>query len=413
MSNPSQSALPKVSNEMAQLSVSENQLSTFGLSTQLSLLGRNTDEQYGFVNPPLYRGSTVIHKTLDSIENSKGKFYYGAAGSPTVANLEDAWCHLTGAAGTVLSPSGLSSITIALLCLVKAGDHILVCDSVYQPTRVFCDGLLAKLGVRTQYYNPLIGDDLEELIGPNTSLIYLESPGSQTMETQDIPTIVRIAKKHGIKTILDNTWATPLFFNAHGHGIDISLEAGTKYLGGHSDLFIGLTSANEACWPALRKTYDTMCALPGADDCLLALRGMRTLHLRLKEIERKTLELATWLSERSEVAEVRHPAMKTCPGHANWLRDYKGSSGVFSIVLKDAFTRGGLENMLENMSLFKLGFSWGGYDSLIIPINPRAYRTILEWPQTGFAMRVQVGLEDPEDLKRDLELGFDRLAGKN
>lgn len=260
----------------------------------------------------------------------------------------------------MLSASGLGSISLALLALSKAGDHILMTDSVYVPTRMLCDGLLAKFGVETDYYDPSIGKDIEKLVKPNTTVIFLESPGSGTMEVQDIPALVSVAKKHGIKTILDNTWATPLFFDAHAHGIDISVEAGTKYLGGHSDLLIGLASANEECWPLLRSTYDAMAMLPGAEDCQLALRGMRTLHLRLKEVERKALDLAAWLGNRDEVEKVLHPAFEDCPRHEYWVRDYKGSSGLFSIVLKNGFTRAGLEKMVEGMKVLQLGFSWGG-----------------------------------------------------
>lgn len=385
-------------------------LPDLGISTQLTVLGRNPDEQYGFVNPPLYKGSTVIHKTLDDIEHLRGRFFYGTAGSPTIENLENAWTQLTGAAGTVLSPSGLGSVTLVLLSLTKAGDHILVSDSVYRPTRMFCDGLLTRFGVKTEYYDPLVGKDIESLIRPNTSVIWLESPGSQTMEIQDIPTLVQVAKKHGVKTVLDNTWATPLLFNAHGHGIDISVEAGTKYLGGHSDILLGLASANKETWPLLRTTYDAMSMLPGADDCLLALRGMRTLSLRLKDVERKALGLATWLKGREEVEKVLHPAFEDCPGHEYWLRDYKGSSGLFAIVLKEGFTKTDFENMIEQMDIFKLGFSWGGYESLVTPVNPKTYRTASNWPYAGFAFRIQVGLEDSADLQRDLELGLQRLA---
>lgn len=382
----------------------------FDITTQLTMLGRNPDEQWGFVNSPLYKGSTVIHKTIDDLENHRGRFYYGIAGSPTIFILEEAWTQLTGAAGTVLSPSGLGAISLAFMSLTKAGDHILVCDSAYGPTRLLCNGLLRKYGVQTEYYDPLIGKNIGKLIKENTTVIFLESPGSGTMEIQDIPGIVSIAKKRSVKTILDNTWATPVFFDAHGCGVDISVEAGSKYLGGHSDLLLGLTSANRSCWPVLRTTYDAIAMLPGADDCLLALRGMRTLHLRLKEAEKKGLDLADWFRGRDEVEEVLHLAFKECPGHIYWVRDYKGSSGVFTVILKNKFTRTGLENMLEKMRIFQLGFSWGGYDSLLIPVNPSKYRTVVKWPHQGFTLRVQVGLEEISDLKRDLESGFQRLA---
>lgn len=390
--------------------VERDNLSSLGITTQLTMIGRDPEEQCGFVNPPLYKGSTVIHKTLDDIENMRGKFFYGTAGTPTIANLEDAWSHLTGAAGTVLSASGLASIALAILSVVKAEDHILITDSAYRPTRFFCDDLLDKLKIDTEYYDPLVGEGIEKLIRPNTSLIFLESPGSQTMEVQDIPALVRIAKKHGITTILDNTWATPLFFKAHKYGVDISVEAGTKYLGGHSDLLLGLASANERCWPSLRKTYDLLSMLPGAEDCLQALKGLRSLHLRLKEAERKALDLAAWLKNRDEIAVVLHPAFEDCPGHEYWVRDYEGSSGLFSVVLKEGFTRAGFENFLEKMRIFKMGFSWGGYESLITPVNPRTHRYISSWAYKGFAVRIQVGMEDLNDLKGDLELGLARLS---
>lgn len=384
-------------------------LSTFGMTTQLTVIGHRSDEQYGFVNPPLYKGSTVIHRTLDDLEHRRGKFFYGTAGSPTISNLENAWNHLTGAAGTVLSPSGLGSIALAFMSFTKAGDHILISDSVYAPTRVFCDSFLAKFGVQTEYYDPLIGRKIEKLIKKSTSVIFLESPSSGTMEIQDVPGMTSVARKYGLKTILDNTWATPLFFKAHTFGVDISIEAGTKYLGGHSDILLGLTSANKECWPTLRATYDSMAMLPGAEDCLLALRGMRTLHLRLKSAEKKALELAEWLLKQFEVEKVLHPAFQDCPGHEFWLRDYKGSSGVFSIVLKDEFTKNDLRHMVENMKVFRLGYSWGGYESLITLVNPSKIRTVTTWPYEGFVLRLQIGMEDLSDLEKDLNFGFERL----
>ncbi|WP_316674648.1 cystathionine beta-lyase [uncultured Tolumonas sp.] len=386
-----------------------SQKHSFELATRITMLGRNTDEQCGFVNPPLYRGSTVVHKTVEDIEQRRGRFFYGTAGSPTIASLEDAWTQLTGAHGTVLSPSGLGSVALALMTTTKSGDHILIPDSIYGPSRSFCDNFLRKYGVDTEYYAPLIGADIEKLVKKNTSTIFMESPGSQTMEIQDIPALVSVAKKYGLKTILDNTWATPIFFDAHENGIDISVEAGTKYLSGHSDLLIGLASANRETWPELRATYDAMAMLPGAEDCLLALRGLRTMHLRIKETERKALELALWLQKRPEVEKVLHPAINDCPGHNIWKRDFKGSSGVFSVVLNANFKRTGFTKMLDDMSIFKLGYSWGGYESLVVPIQPQRDRSVTAWPYKGFAFRLQIGLEDLDDLKTDLKYGFARL----
>ncbi|CEP59983.1 uncharacterized protein LALA0_S01e00364g [Lachancea lanzarotensis] len=385
-------------------------ISKLGTGTQLTLVGRNTKDQHGFVNPPLYKGSTVIHSTLHSLENKGGRFFYGTAGTPSIENLENAWNHLTGAAGTVLSPSGLGSIALVMLSVVKTGDHILISDSVYQPTRHLCDVVLAKFKVSIEYYDPLIGVGIEKLIRPNTSLIFLESPGSQTMEIQDIPGIAKVARKHGVKTVLDNTWATPLFFKAHAHGVDISIEAGTKYVGGHSDLLLGLTSANAECFPALRRTYETFSMMPGAEDCMAALKGLRYLQLRVKEAERKALYLAKWLETRPEVVKVLHPALEGSPGHEYWVRDFEGSTGVFTILLREGFSRKNFEAMLEKTTVFKLGFSWGSYESLLTTVNPTSYRTATTWDHKGAAVRLQIGMEDLEDLQRDLELAFERLT---
>lgn len=390
--------------------MNKDDIPAFSISTQLTMLGRDPAEQFGFVNAPLYKGSTIIYKTLDDIEARRSRFSYGTAGSPTIAHLEDAWTQLTGAKGTVLSTSGLGAVALALFSTTKAGDHILIPDSVYRPTRNFCNQMLARYGVTTTYYDPMIGADIERLIGPNTTTLFLEAPGSQSFEVQDIPALVEVARRHGVKTILDNTWATPIFFRGHDHGIDLTVEAGTKYLGGHSDILLGLVTANEACWPALRATYDAMSMLPGAEDCVQALRGMRTLFLRLKEAERRGLEMARWLSERPEVSRVLHPAFESCPGHAHWRRDFKGSSGLFSIVLAPGYTRDGLAAMLDNLSIFSMGFSWGGYESLVIPFDCSTYRTATRWEAEGFALRLQIGLEDMDDLKGDLARGFARLA---
>lgn len=379
------------------------------VGTRLTMLGRNPEKQYGFVNTPVYRGSTVIFKTVDDIEHDRARYGYGTAGTPTISALEDAWSNISNAAGTVISPSGLGSIALVLFATVKAGDHILVTDSVYRPTRRFCAGMLARLGVETEYYDPMIGADIEKLIRPNTSVIFLEAPGSQSFEVQDVPAITAVAKKHGIKTIIDNTWATPLFCKVHEHGCDYSIEAGTKYLGGHSDILMGLVSANEESWPQLRATYDLMAMLPGAEDCFLALRGLRTMHLRLKEAEKRGLELASWLQDRPEVIKILHPAFPSCPGHEFWKRDFTGSSGLFSIVLDPKYTKQDLANMLDHMNIFSMGFSWGGYESLVTLFDCSEYRTATSWNPGGLTIRLQIGLEDMDDLKQDLDAGFTRL----
>jgi cystathionine beta-lyase len=383
-----------------------------GIGTRLAQLGRMSDTHYGFVNTPLYRGSTVLFKTLDDLQHERARYSYGTAGTPTVESLESAWSALSGAAGTSLAASGLGAVTLALLTALKSGDHLLMPDSVYLPTRALCGKLLARFGIQTTYYDPMLGAGLAALIRPNTSTIFLESPGSQTFEVQDVPAITALARERALTTVIDNTWATPLFFRAHEHGCDLVVEAGTKYLSGHSDILLGLVSANERLWPRLKETYRSMAMLPGAEDCYLALRGMRTLHIRLQEAERRGLALAEWLAAQPQVATVLHPALPSCPGHSFWKRDFTGSTGVFSFILRPGFSRDDLARMLDAMRIFGMGYSWGGFESLIIPFDCRSYRTATEWRAPGLCLRVQVGLEDLEDVRNDLRAGLDRLAGR-
>ena len=382
----------------------------FSLATQLTRLGREHELQLGFVNMPVYRGSTVVFKTMADLEQARARFTYGTKGTPTIEALENAWSELSGAAGTVISPSGLGALALALFTTLKSGDHLLMPDTLYRPTRVLCENLVKKFGVEVGYYDPLVGAGIAGLLKDNTSTIFLESPGSQTFEVQDVPAITAVARARGIKTIIDNTWATPVFFRAHEHGCDLSVEAGTKYLGGHSDLLMGLVTANAATWPELRKTYDAMAMLPGAEDCFLALRGLRTLHLRLQEAQRRGLEMAQWMAAQPEVARVLHPALPSCPGHECWKRDFSGSTGLFSVILKPGYSKANLANMLDHLDIFGMGYSWGGFESLIIPFDCTSYRTATRWAPGGLALRLQIGLEDMEDLKRDLRRGLDRLA---
>ncbi|WP_058911599.1 cystathionine beta-lyase [Entomohabitans teleogrylli] len=383
----------------------------FHVDTKITQLGRNVDEQCGFVNMPVYRGSTVVFNSVESLKNNDARFIYGTLGTPTIHSLESAWSELSGAAGTVMSPSGLGAIALALMTTLKSGDHLLMPDSVYRPTREFCAVFLNKFGVEVSYYDPLLGEGISGLLRENTSTIFLESPGSQSFEIQDVPAITRIARARGIKTIIDNTWATPLFFRAHDHGCDLSVEAGTKYLSGHSDLLMGLISANAETWPALRQTYDCMAMLPGAEDCFLALRGLRTLHIRLKEAEKRGLEMANWLTRQPEVAKILHPAFPECPGHEIWKRDFTGSTGLFSVVLKPGHHQTSLAAMLDSLEIFGMGYSWGGFESLIIPFDCSTYRTATTWNPGGLTIRLQIGLEDIDDLKRDLRQGLDKLHG--
>jgi cystathionine beta-lyase len=291
---------------------------------------------------------------------------------------------------------------------VKAGDHLLVMDSVYRPTRIFCETILARMGVEITYFDPLVGAGIEALIRPATSTIFFETPGSQSFEIPDVPAIVEAAAERGICTILDNTWATPLFFSPHAHRIDMAVEAGTKYLSGHSDLLLGLVTANAHWLARLRETFDAFAMCAGPEDVFLCLRGLRTLELRLREAERQGLALAQWLAKREEVLQVLHPALPSCPGHAIWKRDFSGSSGLFSVILAPC-SQIALAAMLDGLELFGMGYSWGGFESLVIPFDCRTYRSTAVWNPPGPALRFSVGLEDIGDLEDDLDRGFARL----
>lgn len=376
--------------------------------TRLVHAGRDPKQQHGFVNTPIYRGSTVLYETYDDILNRRGRYSYGTKGTPTTDALEEAWSAISGAAGTVLAPSGLSAVALALMSAVKAGDHVLVTDSVYRPTREFCDRMLARLGVETTYYDPLVGAGIADLMRPTTSVVFTEAPGSQTFEMQDVPAIAEVAHAHGALVIMDNTWATPLFFPPHARGVDLAIEAGTKYLSGGSDLLMGIVSANARAWPQLRATYDLFSSCPGPEDVFLCLRGLRTMALRLEEHEAQALEMARWLQARPEVARVLHPALPDDPGHAIWARDFSGSSGLFSIELAPA-SRAALAAMLDGLALFGMGFSWGGFESLVVPFDCATYRTATTFAHDGPMLRFHIGLEDLDDLKEDLDAGFARL----
>ena len=378
------------------------------MRTKLVHAGRKPSEQFGFVNTPIYRGSTVLYASYEDLEARRNRYTYGTYGTPTTEALENAWSEIADAATTVLTPSGLAAITIAILTAVKAGDHVLVTDSAYRPTRIFCDGVLRRMGVETTYYDPLVGGEIEALIRPNTSVVFLEAPGSQSFEIQDVPAIAAVAQRRGLCTILDNTWATPLFFPPHRAGIDMAVEAGTKYLSGHSDLLLGLVSANANWAGRLRDTFNAFAMCAGPEDVFLALRGLRSMDLRLREAERQGLALARWLAARPEVATVLHPALPDHPGHALWQRDFLGSSGLFSIVLKPC-PRAAVGAMLDGLKLFGMGFSWGGFESLVVPFDCTPYRTATAWAPGGPALRFSVGLEDIGDLQTDLDAGFARL----
>ena len=376
--------------------------------SRLVNLGRDAEFSQGFINVPPFRGSTVLYPDVATLKSRAQRFTYGTRGTPTTEALCSAWTDLSGAAGTVLVPSGLAAIVVALMTALSAGDHLLVTDSVYEPSRTFADKTLRRFGIETSYYDPTIGAGIDTLIRPNTKAVLTESPGSQTLEVQDIQAIAEVAHSHGACMILDNTWATPLFFSPHAQGVDLAVEAGTKYLSGHADLLLGLVSANAQWFERLHRAVHLVAIPPGAEDVFLALRGLRTMELRLREAERQGLALAQWLSDRPEVLRVIHPALPDHSGHALWKRDYSGASGLFSIVLKPV-SEAAVAAFLDGLELFGLGYSWGGYQSLALPFDCTATRTATRFAPGGPTVRFSVGLEDIEDLKADLDRGFARL----
>ncbi len=376
--------------------------------SRLVQLGRDSEHSQTFVNVPPYRGSTVLYPDVATLKSRAQRYTYGTHGTPTTDALSSAWSDISGAAGTVLVPSGLAAIVVALMAALSAGDHLLATDSAYAPARAFADRTLKRMGVETTYYDPCIGAGIEALMRPNTRAVLTESPGSQSLEIQDVPAIAEVAHARGACVIMDNTWATPLFFPPHAHGVDMAVEAGTKYLSGHSDLLLGLVSANETWFEPLRRSVDLMAIPPGPEDVFLALRGLRTMELRLREAERQGLALARWLQTRPEVLRVIHPALADHPGHALWKRDFSGSSGLFSVVLKPA-SEAAVAALLDGLELFGLGFSWAGFESLAIPFDCTTYRTATRWAPGGPTLRFSVGLEDIEDLRADLDRGFKRL----
>ena len=376
--------------------------------SRLVHLGRDSEQSQGFINLPPFRGSTVLYPDVAALEARTQRYTYGTHGTPTTEALRSAWSDISGAAGTVLVPSGMAAIAMALMTALAAGDHLLMTDSAYQPARRFADNALTRMGIETTYYDPEIGAGIEALMRPNTRAVLTELPGSQTLEIQDVPAIAAVAHARGACVLMDNTWATPLFFAPHAHGVDLAIEAGTKYLSGHADLLLGLVSANEAWFQRLHRAVDLMAIPPSPEDVFLALRGLRTMELRLREAERQALMLARWLEDRPEVLRVIHPALPDCPGHALWRRDFTGSSGLFSVILKPV-PKAAVAALLDGLELFGLGYSWGGYESLAVPFDCSSYRTATRWAPGGPAIRLSVGLEDIEDLKADLERGFDRL----
>ncbi|MBT3238251.1 MAG: cystathionine beta-lyase [Rhodospirillaceae bacterium] len=380
--------------------------------TKLLLAGRNPENNHGIVNPPVYHASTITYPTVADMEHASGTPYegvrYGLRGTTTTFALEDAVTELEGGYRSIAVCSGLAAVTASLTAFLKTGDRVLMTDTVYDPTRHFCDSNLKRYGIDTHYYDPMIGAGIADLIDDNTRVIFLESPGSLTFEMQDVPAIVAAAKARGIITIMDNTWAAGYFFRPLEHGVDVSLQAGTKYIGGHSDLMMGTITTTEEAFTAVKRECSVIGLHAAPDDCYLALRGIRTLAARLARHQESALKIAQWMQGRDEVAQVLHPALTSCPGHDIWKRDFTGSSGLFSIVLDDRYEKAAVDAMLDGMELFPMGYSWGGYESLMIPADPTSIRTATNWTG-GPLMRLHVGLEDTDDLIADLEKGFGRL----
>jgi cysteine-S-conjugate beta-lyase len=386
------------------------ELKSYGERTRLSVAGRDPVDSFGFVNPPIVRGSTVLYDTAEDFIARKNRYTYGTKGNPTISALEDALNIIEGGAGVVVVPSGLLACTLPMLTALSAGDHVLVTDSVYRPTRHFCDTMLKRMGVETTYYDPLLGADIAKLFKPNTKAVFTESPGSQTFEIQDIPAIAKAAHAHGALVLMDNTWATPSFFDSHKHGVDLTIQAGTKYYAGHSDVLIGTVSARTpALYARLRDCWETLGIIIAPEDAFLTLRGIRTMKVRLDRQMPAGLEMAKWLQARPEVARVFHPGLKGDPGYKLWKRDFTGCSSLFSFELKPVTVKA-MCKMLDGLKLFGMGASWGGYESLITPFDCRSYRTSTIWDGKGPTLRIHIGLEDLVDLQADLDAGFKRLG---
>lgn len=377
--------------------------------------GRNPERHDGIVNPPVYHASTVLYPTMEAYRRRSAgdrryrSVRYGASGTATTFALADAVAELEGGAGSVVTSTGLAAVTMALTAFVGHGDHILMVDSVYGPSRVFCDTVLARFGVDTTYYDPRLGADIATLMQPTTRLVFTEAPGSQTFEMQDIPAIAGAAHQRDVLVLMDNTWGTPLFFKPFAHGVDVSIQAGTKYIAGHSDLVIGMiTARTEALFRQIKDTTMTFGDIAGPDDCYLALRGLRSMGARLRQQQDAGLQVARWLQNRPEVKRVLYPVLPEDPGHMLWQRDFTGACSLFGVVLHTA-AEAAVARMVDGYRYFKIGSSWGGYESLVTPSYPACMRTAVPWTEPGFVLRYHVGLEDPDDLIADLDDGFTRL----
>src|SRR5579859_3025413 len=381
--------------------------------TLLTHVGRNPEANFGAVNPPVYHASTILSRNMAEWEAKRAAppftgVRYGLHGTPGTFPLEELLATIEGGYRGMLMSSGLAAVTAPLQALLGAGDHCLMVDSCYGPARNFCEGILKKCGVETTYYDPLIGEGIARLMRPNTKVVYTESPGSLTFEVQDIPAIADVAHRHGAIVMMDNTWASPYLFRSFEHGVDVSIHAATKYIGGHSDVMLGAVVTNEENWLPVRTMAADLGHCAGPDDVYLALRGLRTMSVRLERQQKNALTVARWLQTRPEVSRVLYPALPEDPGHALWKRDFLGAASLFGVVLRPA-AQEAVYAMIDALDLFGIGASWGGFESLIQPNHPERIRTATRWQAEGPCLRLHIGLEDPEDLIADLAQGFARL----
>ena len=362
--------------------------------------------EHGMVNPPIYHASTILFPDLATYKSGKQKYRYARRGTPTSRALETAIAELEGGFDCKVASSGLAAVSCALFAFLKTGDHLLMVDSVYAPARHFCNTVLKRFGIETTYYDPQLGAKVSDLMQPNTRVVYCESPGSQTMEVQDVPAIAAAAHAHGALVMLDNTWSAGHYFKAFEHGCDVSIQAATKYIVGHSDVMLGSVVCNEAYWPQFKESFESMGQFAGPDDIFLALRGLRTLDVRLERHMKNAITVANWLRGREEIETVLYPALPNATGHELWKRDFTGACGLYSVILKPV-SEDAVAAMVDGFSLFKIGDSWGGFESLVVPFSPR--RTSTKWSAEGLCLRFHIGLEDPKDLIADLEAGFARM----